>query len=135
MQNPTTRERKMQSDRPKYLNLLEIRQPLPAVVSLLHRVSGALLFFPGIPFLLCGLDMTLNSPQDYARLQSFLDNYLVKGLLTLLLWSFLHHFFAGIRFLALDLGYGGALGRARASSKIVLAAGILLTLLISTRIW
>jgi succinate dehydrogenase / fumarate reductase cytochrome b subunit len=135
MQNPTTRERKMQSDRPKYLNLLEIRQPLPAVVSLLHRVSGALLFFPGIPFLLCGLDMTLNSPQDYARLQSFLDNYLVKGLLTLLLWSFLHHFFAGIRFLALDLGYGGALGRARASSKIVLAAGILFTLLISTRIW
>jgi succinate dehydrogenase / fumarate reductase cytochrome b subunit len=135
MQNPTTRERKMQSDRPKYLNLLEIRQPLPAVVSLLHRVSGALLFFPGIPFLLCGLDMTLNSPQDYARLQSFLDNYVVKGLLTLLLWSFLHHFFAGIRFLALDLGYGGALGRARASSKIVLAAGILFTLLISTRIW
>jgi succinate dehydrogenase / fumarate reductase cytochrome b subunit len=125
----------MQSDRPKYLNLLEIRQPLPAVVSLLHRVSGALLFFPGIPFLLCGLDMTLNSPQDYARLQSLLDNYLVKGLLTLLLWSFLHHFFAGIRFLALDLGYGGALGRARASSKIVLAAGILFTLLISTRIW
>jgi succinate dehydrogenase / fumarate reductase cytochrome b subunit len=135
MQNQPIRERKMQSDRPKYLNLLEIRQPLPAVVSLLHRVSGALLFFPGIPFLLCGLDMTLNSPQDYARLQSFLDNYLVKGLLTLLLWSFLHHFFAGIRFLALDLGYGGALGRARASSKIVLAAGILLTLLISTRIW
>ena len=125
----------MQSDRPKYLNLLEIRQPLPAVVSLLHRVSGALLFFPGIPFLLCGLDMTLNSPQDYARLQSFLDNYLVKGLLTLLLWSFLHHFFAGIRFLALDLGYGGALGQARSSSKAVLAAGIVFTLLISIRIW
>lgn len=125
----------MQSDRPKYLNLLEIRQPLPAVVSLLHRVSGALLFFPGIPLLLCGLDMTLNSPQDYVRLQSFLDNPLVKGLLTLLLWSFLHHFFAGIRFLALDLGYGSALGRARASSKTVLAAGILFTLLISIRIW
>ena len=125
----------MQSNRPKYLNLLEIRQPLPAVVSLLHRVSGALLFFPGIPLLLCGLDMALNSSQDYVRLQSFLDNPLVKGLLTLLLWAFLHHFFAGIRFLALDLGYGGALGQARASSKAVLAAGILFTLLISIRIW
>jgi succinate dehydrogenase / fumarate reductase cytochrome b subunit len=60
---------------------------------------------------------------------------LLKGLLTLLLWFFLHHFFAGIRFLALDLGYGGALGQARASSKVVLAAGILFTLLISIRIW
>jgi succinate dehydrogenase / fumarate reductase cytochrome b subunit len=135
MQNSTARERKMQSNRPKYLNLLEIRQPLPAVVSLLHRVSGALLFFPGIPLLLCGLDMALNSSQDYVRLQSFLDNPLVKGFLTLLLWAFLHHFFAGIRFLALDLGYGGALGKARASSKTVLAAGILFTLLISIRLW
>jgi succinate dehydrogenase / fumarate reductase cytochrome b subunit len=135
MQNSTAWERKMQSNRPKYLNLLEIRQPLPAVVSLLHRVSGALLFFPGIPLLLCGLDMALNSSQDYVRLQSFLDNPLVKGLLTLLLWAFLHHFFAGIRFLALDLGYGGALGKARASSKTVLAAGILFTLLISIRLW
>lgn len=125
----------MQSNRPKYLNLLEIRQPLPAVVSLLHRVSGALLFFPGIPLLLCGLDMALNSSQDYVRLQSFLDNVLAKGLLTLLLWVFLHHFFAGIRFLALDLGYGAGLGKARASSKAVLAAGILFTLLISIRLW
>jgi succinate dehydrogenase / fumarate reductase cytochrome b subunit len=135
MQNSTSRERKVQSNRPKYLNLLEIRQPLPAVVSFLHRVCGALLFFPGIPLLLCGLDMALNSSQDYARLQSFLDNPLVKGLLTLLLWAFLHHFFAGVRFLALDLGYGGALGKARASSKTVLAAGILFTLLISIRLW
>jgi succinate dehydrogenase / fumarate reductase cytochrome b subunit len=79
--------------------------------------------------------MALNSPQEYARLQSFLDNPLVKGLMTLLLWFFLHHFFAGIRFLALDLGYGGALGRARASSKMVLAAGILFTVLVSLRIW
>jgi succinate dehydrogenase / fumarate reductase cytochrome b subunit len=79
--------------------------------------------------------MALNSSQDYVRLQSFLDNSLVKGLLTLLLWAFLHHFFAGIRFLALDLGYGGSLGKARASSKTVLAAGILFTLLISIRLW
>jgi succinate dehydrogenase / fumarate reductase cytochrome b subunit len=135
MQNSIARERKVQSNRPKYLNLLEIRQPLPAVVSFLHRVSGALLFFPGIPLLLCGLDIALNSSQDYARLQSFLDDPLAKGFLTLLLWAFLHHFFAGIRFLALDLGYGGALGQARASSKTVLAAGILFTLLISIRLW
>ncbi len=125
----------MQKKRPKYLDLTEIRQPLPAVVSLLHRVSGALLFFPGIPLLLCSFDMVLNSPQDYARFESLLTSPLFKGVLILSLWFFLHHFFAGIRFLTLDLHYGGTLEKARLSSKMVLAAGIILTLLISVLIW
>ncbi|MEE8327465.1 MAG: succinate dehydrogenase, cytochrome b556 subunit, partial [Nitrosomonadaceae bacterium] len=42
----------MYRKRPKYLNLMEIKLPLPAVISILHRVSGVLLFFPGIPVLL-----------------------------------------------------------------------------------
>jgi succinate dehydrogenase / fumarate reductase cytochrome b subunit len=51
------------------------------------------------------------------------------------LWFFLHHFCAGIRYLALDLHYGGKLEQARLTSKIVLAAGIILTLLIGAWIW
>lgn len=125
----------MQKKRPKYLDLMEIRQPLPAVISLLHRVSGALLFFPGIPLLLCSFDMMLSSPQGYAQLQSLLISPLLKGVLALSLWFFLHHFCAGIRFLALDLHYGGTLEQARLSSKAVLAAGIILTLLISVLMW
>ncbi len=125
----------MQRKRPKYLDLMEIKQPLPAVVSLLHRVSGALLFFPGIPLLLCSLDMILNSQEDHARFQSLLAIPLIKVVLTLSLWFFLHHFCAGIRFLALDLHYGSTLEQARSSSKIVLAAGIILTLLISVLLW
>ncbi|MDQ3185164.1 MAG: succinate dehydrogenase, cytochrome b556 subunit [Pseudomonadota bacterium] len=114
---------------------MEINQPLPAVISLLHRVSGALLFFPGIPLLLCSLDMILNSPQGYAQFQSLLTNPLLKGALTLSSWFFLHHFCAGIRFIALDLHYGGTLEQARSSSKVVLAAGVILTLLISVLMW
>lgn len=125
----------MQRKRPKYLDLMEIRQPLPAVVSFLHRVSGALLFFPGIPLLLCSLDMILNSPEDHARFQSLLASPPLKVVLTLSLWFFLHHFCAGIRFLALDLHIGSTLEQARSSSKIVLAAGIILTLLISVLMW
>jgi succinate dehydrogenase / fumarate reductase cytochrome b subunit len=126
---------KLQRKRPKYLDLMEIRQPLPAVVSFLHRVSGALLFFPGIPLLLCSLDMILNSPEDHARFQSLLASPPLKVVLTLSLWFFLHHFCAGIRFLALDLHIGSTLEQARSSSKIVLAAGIILTLLISVLMW
>jgi succinate dehydrogenase / fumarate reductase, cytochrome b subunit len=125
----------LQRKRPKYLDLMEIKQPLPAVVSLLHRVSGALLFFPGIPLLLCSLDMILNSQEDHARFQSLLAIPLIKVVLTLSLWFFLHHFCAGIRFLALDLHYGSTLEQARSSSKMVLAAGIILTLLISVLLW
>lgn len=126
---------KLQKKRPKYLDLMEIRQPLPAVISLLHRVSGALLFFPGIPLLLCSFDMMLSSPQGYTQFQSLLTNPLLKGVLALSLWFFLHHFCAGIRFLALDLHYGGTLEQARLSSKAVLAAGIILTLLTSVLMW
>jgi succinate dehydrogenase / fumarate reductase, cytochrome b subunit len=136
MPYPTFRgSERLQRKRPKYLDLMEIKQPLPAVVSLLHRVSGALLFFPGIPLLLCSLDMILNSQEDHARFQSLLAIPLIKVVLTLSLWFFLHHFCAGIRFLALDLHYGSTLEQARSSSKMVLAAGIILTLLISVLLW
>lgn len=125
----------MQRKRPKHLNLIEIKQPLPAVVSILHRISGVLLFFPGIPVLLCGLQMALVSPQSYAELQSFLASPLIKGASMLALWFLLHHFCAGIRHLMLDLHYGIALEQARMSSKLVLVAGAILTLLIGAAIW
>ena len=125
----------MQRKRPKHLNLIEIKQPLPAVVSILHRISGVLLFFPGIPVLLCSLQMALASPQSYAELQSSLASPLIKGASMLALWFLLHHFCAGIRHLMLDLHYGIALEQARMSSKLVLVAGAILTLLIGAAIW
>lgn len=51
------------------------------------------------------------------------------------MWFFLHHFLAGIRFLALDMHYGIKLEQARFTSKAVLAAGFVLTLLIGVWIW
>lgn len=131
----TTAEATLQKKHPKYLDLLKIRQPLPAVISILHRVSGALLFFPGIPLVLCSLDMALKSPESYAQFQSFLNNPLIKVGLILSLWLFVHHFFAGIRYLAQDLHYGVKLEQARLSSKAVLGAGIILTLLVGVLIW
>jgi succinate dehydrogenase / fumarate reductase cytochrome b subunit len=128
-------EAKLPNKRPKYLNLFKIRQPLPAVISILHRLTGILLFFPGIPLLLCALQLMLGSQDDYEKLQSFLLNPITKGGLLLLLWFLLHHFFAGIRYLALDLHYGIMLSQARASSKLVLIAGIVVTLLAGLVIW
>ena len=128
-------EAKFQRKRPKYLNLLKIKQPLPAQVSILHRISGVLLFFPGIPLLLYSLQRLLGSPEGFAELQLILANPFMKGALLLPIWFFIHHFCAGIRYLALDLHYGISLPHARLSSKLVLIMGFTLTALIGVVLW
>lgn len=121
--------------RPKYLNLLKIREPLPAIVSILHRISGVLLFFPGIPLFLYGLQMMLESPESFTRLQSILVNPFSKVFLLLATWFFSHHLFAGIRHLGLDLHYGLQLQHARLTSKLVLVFGAILTVLTGICLW
>jgi succinate dehydrogenase / fumarate reductase cytochrome b subunit len=124
----------MEKKRPKHLDLMKIRLPLPGWVSILHRISGAVLFL-FIPFLLWLLRASLGSAETYADFKSALANPLVKLVLFGLLWAFLHHFFAGIRYLALDMHLGVELTPARASSTAVLIVSIVLTLLIGVRLW
>lgn len=128
-------EAKIHSKRPKHLNLFKIKQPLPAVVSILHRISGALLFFPGIPLVLCGFQLLLQSPESFEILISYWQSPVIKGLLLLPLWFFMHHLCAGIRHVLLDLHIGVALSKARASSSLVLIAGLSLTVVVGVLIW
>ena len=128
-------EMKLHQQRPKHLNLLKIRQPLPAIVSVLHRISGVLLFFPGIPLLLWGMQQLLASPQSFDALLQVLQHPLSKILLLVSIWFLLHHVCAGIRHLLLDLHIGVALPQARIGSKLVLVAGLLLTVLAGVLLW
>ncbi len=109
--------------RPKYLNLLKIYLPVTGVASILHRISGVLLFL-SIPFIIYALSLSLRSPESFARIYTFFDNMLVRALALILLYSLAHHFFAGIRFLLLDLDVGIELKTARASALIVILAGL-----------
>lgn len=120
--------------RPKFLALHEIRLPLPGIISILHRVSGAGLFLM-LPFLLYLLDRSLGSPESFATYKSVVANPLVKLLLLGLLWAYLHHFCAGIRFLLLDMHTGVDLKSARNSSRIVLVVSIVLTVIIGVKLW
>lgn len=124
----------MNKQRPKHLALHLIRLPLPGFVSILHRLSGLLLFM-ALPFLLLMLQYSLRSIETYTQLMAVLEYPLAKLLLLGLLWAFLHHFCAGLRYLAIDLDYGVKLAQARASSKAVLAASLLLTVLLGVRLW
>ena len=124
----------MPTSRPKHLNLMEIRMPLPAVVSILHRASGAILFLT-LPLLLYLLGSSLESPQSFGVFKSWVSNPLVKIVLIGLLWAYLHHFCAGIRHLAMDMHKGLELQTARATSYAVLGVSLLLTAAIGVKLW
>jgi len=121
--------------RPVYLNLVRIRLPLPGIVSILHRISGAALFLFAIPLVLFAMQASLESEAGFASLKSMFANPLCKLVLVGLLWAYLHHFFAGIRFLLIDLHIGDDLAPTRQSSVAVLVAGLALTLIIAVRLW
>jgi len=124
----------MAKSRPKHLNLFQIKLPIPAVVSILHRISGAGLFLM-LPFLLYLLQASLESPSSYVLFRALLSNVLVKLLLLGLLWAFLHHFCAGIRYLLLDVHVGTALAPARGSSFAVIGVSLLLTVVFGVWLW
>ena len=121
-------------NRPKNLNLLTIRLPIPALVSIMHRVSGAFLFML-LPLLLWVLHQSLANPNAYQLAQVFLHHSLAKLICLAVTWSYLHHACAGIRHLALDAHYGLRLNYARATSRAVLVISGLLTLRMGIWLW
>jgi succinate dehydrogenase / fumarate reductase, cytochrome b subunit len=124
----------MTKSRPKYLDPLRIRLPIPGLISILHRISGLGLFL-FLPLLLWLFQSSLTSPDSYVRYRAAFANPLVKLILIGLLWAFLHHLLAGLRFLALDLHYGTDLPTARATSWTVLVTAIVLTAVLGVWLW
>jgi len=128
-------ERPVAKPRPVYLDLFAIRQPLPAIVSILHRASGVLLFFVGIPVLLWGVAASLGGEASYAAFLGVLRSPLARLLLLLLVWAYLHHLLAGVRHVLQDVHVGGELKAARQSAAAVVALALLLTILVAVRLW
>jgi succinate dehydrogenase / fumarate reductase cytochrome b subunit len=124
----------MKKERPKHLDLRVIKQPLPAIASILHRVSGAGLFLM-LPFLILLLQLSLESPKSFEDFRAVVGHPLAKLVLTGLLWAFLHHFCMGIRILLLDLDMGTDLKPARASTKAVLVISLALTAILGVKLW
>ncbi len=127
-------ERPVTRPRPVYLNLVRIRLPLPGIVSILHRLSGAALYLIGLPLLLYGVQCSLAS-EAFDSFRATLSSPLAKIVLIGLIWAYLHHFCAGIRFLLLDIHQGIELRPARVSSVIVLVMSLALTLIVGVLLW
>lgn len=124
----------MHKQRPVYIDLAKTRLPIPGIVSILHRVSGVGMFIC-LPLLLCLFAGTLSTEAAFSQYQSLVANPFVKILLLGLLWAYLHHFLAGIRFLFLDAHKGLELNTARATAKFVFVAALVLTVILGALLW
>lgn len=129
-----------QKQRPQYRNvsvpqILSYRLPLAAKTSILHRISGALLFL-ALPILILPLlAMSLSSPAGFAALSNVFGVVPVKIVMLILVWGYLHHFCAGIRFLALDLGKGNDKYSAHKSAASVLIVSLTLTFIFALKLF
>jgi succinate dehydrogenase / fumarate reductase cytochrome b subunit len=120
--------------RPVYLDLLRIRLPLAGWVSILHRVSGALLFLT-LPLGVWLLSVSLSGEAGFQQVKEWVSHSLARLCVLVLVWALAHHFFAGLRHLALDVHWGVDLRRARLSSVAVLLASTLVTVVAAWRLF
>lgn len=120
--------------RPVYLNVFRIHLPLAGWVSILHRLSGVVLFL-AFPLGVWVLSVSLAGEPGFQRTAEWVTHPVIRLLLLLLIWAFTHHLLAGLRHLALDVHWGVARNAARLSSWAVMAATGLLTLFVAWRLF
>jgi succinate dehydrogenase / fumarate reductase cytochrome b subunit len=120
----------MTKDRPVFLELWRIRLPVPGVVSILHRISGVLMVL-SIPVFTALFAQALSGPEGFAASAAFLGHPLVQLALLVLAWGLVHHLFAGIRYLVIDLGWGVDRLAARRTAWTALYAALAVTLVVA----
>jgi succinate dehydrogenase / fumarate reductase, cytochrome b subunit len=119
--------------RPTFLDLTAIRLPLAAFVSILHRISGSVLFL-ALPALIAMFALSLESPEGFERAGRLMRQPMIAIPLFGLAWAYVHHFCAGIRFLLLDLHIGLDKDGARRSAVAVLVVSLGLTALLAAKL-
>lgn len=92
-------------NRPFFLNLVKIKLPVTGFVSIFHRISGLLLFL-AIPFSVYLLDLSLQGKAGFEQASQCLSSPIIQLASFVLLWSIIHHFIAGVRFLLTDFDIG-----------------------------
>jgi succinate dehydrogenase / fumarate reductase, cytochrome b subunit len=119
--------------RPKNLNLFTIHFPLPAIVSILHRISGVVLFLL-IPFLLWSLGFSLTEA-GYETLSGGSDHFYIKAAMWVLLLPFCFHLVAGLRHLLSDIHIGSSLKSGKKSALWVFIISIICVALLGIWLW
>ncbi|MBA2650618.1 MAG: succinate dehydrogenase, cytochrome b556 subunit [Legionella sp.] len=124
----------MNKKRPINLDLRSLKYPPMAIVSILHRVSGVVIFIL-LPIVLFMMSRSLNSEASFTQMENTLTNPGYKLVLWLFAASFIFHTIAGARHMIMDLGYGEELSVSRRTAVAVIVLSIISTLLLGIWIW
>ncbi|MDB5727464.1 MAG: Succinate dehydrogenase cytochrome b-556 subunit [Noviherbaspirillum sp.] len=113
--------------------IVQYRLPLAGIISILHRVSGALMFLL-LPFVLYLLDKSLLSEISFEYFKGFTSHWFVKLIILALVWAYLHHFCAGIRHLLMDTHVGLDKDSARKTSVAVFVVSLAVTAVVALKL-
>jgi succinate dehydrogenase / fumarate reductase, cytochrome b subunit len=125
-----------------FRDLPSYRLPVAGIVSILHRVSGVLMFVL-MPFIIWLFDTSVSSEYSFARFRSaftngigFVPAVLVKLVALALIWAYLHHFTAGLRHLWMDTSHAAVSKQSGATSaKATLVISLLLTVALGLKLF
>jgi succinate dehydrogenase / fumarate reductase cytochrome b subunit len=134
------------TERPVYRNIhvtqiVGYRLPLAGIVSILHRISGALMFLL-LPLVIWLFDTSISSEVSFERFRSafvagigFVPGGLVKLVVLALIWAYLHHLIAGVRHLWMDMVHAVSIQQGRTSAVVTLFLSLALTLVLGARLF
>ncbi len=125
----------------RLIDAVKYRLPLAGVVSILHRVSGVLMLAL-LPFVIWLFDVSVTSDISFERFTSaftagigVLPGWFIKIVAWALIWSYLHHFIAGVRHLWMDATHSVTRQQGHSSAIVTLVASIALTLVLGAKLF
>jgi succinate dehydrogenase / fumarate reductase, cytochrome b subunit len=124
----------VKDNRPVNLDFKTLRLPLPAITSILHRISGVIVF-GGVFVLLWLLSSSLHSEAGFTDVQNWLATPLVKLIVWGILAGLLYHLIAGVKHLVMDLGIGETLQEANTGAKLVVVISVVAIVLAGVWLW
>lgn len=124
----------MNENRPINLDLTTIKFPPMAIASILHRISGVVLFVL-MPILLYFLSLSLASEESFQHAQLLLTHIIWKLVFWVFLTALMYHLLAGVRHIIMDLGYGEELRSGRQSALTVIILSVILSIIMGIWIW
>ena len=124
----------MKTKRPVNINVLQYRFPVPAIASILHRISGVVLFL-AIPFALWLLQTSLQSPGDFEQVRHYIEMPVIKFFVWACLAALFYHLLAGIRHFMMDSGFAESFRGASMSACVVITVSTILAIMAGVWLW
>jgi succinate dehydrogenase / fumarate reductase cytochrome b subunit len=124
-------------------DIVSYRLPPAGIVSILHRVSGVVMFLL-LPFIIWMFDTSVTDEISYGVFTSvftagcadgLVPGWFFKLIALGLIWAYLHHFIAGVRHLIMDATHSVSKEQGHSSAVVTLALSVLLTIVLGAKLF